>query len=210
MSEMRPVAAGLAVTALLAGAVPAGDAAPRRSGKVVRVQRSAPQASTRLRLCQLYDIDVGACSREVKVGDVGWVVDAEGAYGQAQIVAVTPSTDACGTTTAWNISIDNSGLTSRDYSYNAVLVLDHPIAENGRTLPTSQEPPAGRAGELLSHIVDDDGDGQGDVLITTFPCDDRGAAAQAHRITHQCTDYWVEQRDTWRHARTDTMPTCRR
>ena len=210
MRRMSRVLPAVMVGVLAGGLVAAASAAPRRKGKVVRIARTEPAVSTSLRFCQLHDLDVGTCPREVRVGEVGWVLDADGTYGQASITEASPFVDACGTPTTWNVTIDMSQLTRRDYSYSALLVLDHPLSDASRLLPTSQAPPAGRPGELVSQVLDDDGDGQGDVMITAFPCDERGRPAQGFAITHTCTDYWLEVRDAWRHARTDAVATCRR
>ena len=210
MAAMRLIAAAVAVGAVTGGLVAVGDATPRRRGKVVRIARQEPAVSTRLRYCQLYDIEVGGCSREVKVGDVGWVMDNEGTYGQARIVDASPVVDACGQPISWNITIDLGQLIRRDFSAYALLVLDHEVTESAHLLPTSEAPPAARAGEVVAQIIDDDGDDRGDVMITTFPCDGRGGAPSATGSTHQCTDYWIERRDEWRHARTDVVVQCRR
>jgi hypothetical protein len=144
------------------------------------------------------------------VGEVGLVLDAEGNYGEVPVTQSTRISDACGNAVTWNVVVDVSRLTSRDFSYNAVLVFDHRVAENGHSMPASLDPPSGRADENVQHVIDDDGDNQPDLMVTTYACDERGQPTRASRVSHTCFDTWVELRDEWRHARTDQVPTCYR
>jgi hypothetical protein len=57
-------------------------------------------------------------------------------------------------------------------------------------------------------VLDDDGDNQGDLMATTYACDEPGVGTQSRRPRLTCFDTWVEVRDEWRHARTDTVPAC--
>lgn len=216
---MRPVWFVVVCSAVAVAAGPIHDlaAAPRpkpakrgRSGKVVRVERNQPKVSSKARLCSLYDLEVATCTLEVTAGEVGLVLDAEGNYGEAAVMSASRVSDACGNTVSWNIEVDVSRLTSRDFSYNAVFVLDHPVAEGGHTLPASMDPPSGRPDENVQHVLDDDADGQPDLLLTTYACDERGQPTRASRVSHNCFDTWVELRDEWRHARTDQVATCYR
>lgn len=203
---------GLAAVGVAAAAPRSRPAtkAGKRPGKVVRVERNQPKVSSKARVCALYESEIGTCPREVAVGDVGTVVDPQGTYGQATVVEVTRVPDACGNVATWSISIDTGHLVSRDYGYNAVFVLDHPVVEGGRTLPTSQPPPAGRADEVVQHLIDDDADGQGDLMVTNYACDEHGQATAASRTSNTCFDTWIELRDEWRHARTDLVLACYR
>lgn len=205
--------AALVLTVLVAAAAVAA-AAPgkprKRAGKTVRVERKQPQVSSKSRLCPLYDRDVGSCPREVAVGDVGLVVDAEGTYGEATITEVTRLGDSCGNPAGWNIVIDVSRLSSSDFSYNALLVMDHRVADGGRTLAASMDAPSGRPDENVQHALDDDGDGQPDLLVTNYACDERLRPSRASRVSHTCYDTWLEVRDEWRRARTDHVPVCYR
>lgn len=182
----------------------------RGKGKVVRVERNQPQISSKARLCGLYDVDMGTCAREVQVGEIGVILDAEGNYGEAPVVSSTRVNDACGNAVTWNITVDVSRLTSRDFSYNAVFVLDHRVADNGHTLTPSIDAPSGRPDENVQHVLDDDGDNRPDLLVTSYACDERKQPTAASRVSHTCFDTWVEIRDEWRHARTDQVPTCYR
>ncbi len=216
---LSALAAGAIVLAPVALAPTTGDAAAAptkarkggkraRPGKVVRVERNQPRVSSTARICAIVDDDLGNCTREVAVGEVGLVVDNEGNYGRAAIVSVTQVVDGCGNPVIWNIEIDQSHLTSHDYSYSSVLVIDHPINDDGRTLPPTQAPPAGRPRENVINVIDDDGDGQADLLVTSYGCDDPGVGTPSTRPGQTCTDTWIEVRDVWRHARTDAVPTC--
>lgn len=198
---------------MLVAAAAVAAAAPRprkRPGKTVRVERKQPQIASKSRLCPLYDRDVGSCPREVMVGDVGLVVDAEGTYGEATITEVTRISDTCGNPVTWNIVIDLSRLTSSDFSYNAMLVMDHRVADNGRTVAAAMEAPSGRPDENVQHALDDDGDGQPDLLVTIYACDERMRPSRASRVSHTCYDTLIEVRDEWRRARTDQVPMCYR
>lgn len=178
-------------------------------GKVVRVERTQPQVSSKARLCDVYDVEVATCPREIAAGEIGLVVDGERSYGEASVLQSTRVADACGNAVTWNIVLDVSRLTGH-FSYNAVFVLDHRVAENGRTLPASIDAPSGRPDENVKHVLDDDGDDRPDLLVTTFACDARAQPMRGSRVSHTCFDTWVEVRDEWRHARTDQVPTCYR
>lgn len=199
-----------AVLAVLAVAAVAAAAPRPRKGKTVRVERKLPQVSSKSRLCSIYDRDVGSCPREVAVGDVGLVVDAEGTYGEATVTESTRITDACGNAVTWNIVLDVSRLSASDFSYNAVFVMDHRVADDGHTLPASIDPPSGRRDENVQHVLDDDGDGQPDLLVSTYACDERMRPSRASRVSHTCYDTWLEVRDEWRRARTDQVAMCYR
>ncbi len=203
------LAVGLAALVTTAAAAPKPKPGRRtRPGKVVRVERNQPKVTSSARLCQLYDLDVGNCPHPVQIGDVGLVVDMEGNYGSAPITSVNQVADACGNPVTWNIEIDMSRLSRKDYSYNAVLVLGHAVADDGRALPANQDPPAGRPREHVTNVVDDDGDGKGDLLVSTYGCDEPGQGTQSTRPGLTCTDTWIEVRDEWRLARTDTVLAC--
>lgn len=191
----------------------AAEAAPRKrgrrvKGKVVRVERKQPQLATSAHVCSLYDIDIGYCRQEVAVGDVGLVLDDQGVYGRASIRSVSRVLDACGVPVTWNIEIDTSQLTSRDYAYNAVVVFRHGIVEEGRSMPPRGAAPADRPHEQITNVIDDDGDSRGDLMVTTYPCDEPGVGTRSQRPSMTCYDTWVEHRDEWRHARTDTVAAC--
>jgi hypothetical protein len=210
VSQLVPIAC--AVVVAIGAAAPVASAPRRterrpRAGKVVRVERNQPRVSSTSRICTLIDQDIGSCNHEVVPGAVGIVMDGEGTYGQATIVRVTESPEACGIV-AWNIEIDVSRLTSRDYSYNAILLLDHPVSETAHTLQLPAQAPAGRHGERVLQVVDDDGDGHGDLLVSSYACDGPGQATPSTRPIYTCFDTWVELRDQWRYARTDLVPTC--
>jgi len=202
-------AIALAAAALGVAAAHPAAAGPRRKGKVVRVSRELPRVSTSLRWCGLYDLEVGTCTTPVEVGDTGLVVDNEGNYGRARVIESHPVYDDCGTATAWQIVIDTSALSQRDYSYSAILVLDHEVAPLGRTLSTSAELRDARPGEVVNQVLDDDGDGRADLVISQFACDQHGQPADVDGASHGCTSYWVSVRGDWRVARTDSTAVCR-
>jgi hypothetical protein len=208
-------ARALVVCAAAASLIGVADAAPakrkggkRAKGKVVRVERNQPKIASNASVCQLYEVDVGYCRQPVAVGDVGVVLDEQGNYGHASIMAVSPVVDACGVPVTWNIEIDTSQLTRRDDAYNAVLLFGHRLADDARLLPPRGAAPADRPNEQITNVVDDDGDNQGDLLVTTYGCDEPGMGTQSRRPSLTCYDTWVEVRDEWRHARTDTVPAC--
>lgn len=212
---MKALAIAVASVVVLGAAVVAADAAPpkrkggkRAKGKVVRVERNPPKIASNASVCQLYEVDVGYCRQPVAVGDVGVVLDEQGNYGHASITSVSPVVDACGVPVTWNIEIDMSQLTRRDYAYNAVLVFGHRLVDDARLLSPRGASPADRPNEQITNVVDDDGDNQGDLLITTYGCDEPGAGTQSRRPNLTCYDTWVEVRDEWRHARTDTVSAC--
>jgi hypothetical protein len=199
---------GATLVAAVAEAAPPRRKARRSKGKVVRVERNQPRVASTAELCQLYESDIGTCRHEVKVGDVGVVLDEQGSYGTATIRAVSVMVDACGAPVSWNIEIDTSQLTRRDYAYNAVVLLGHTRIDDGRLLPPRGAAPADRPNEQIVNVIDDDGDNQGDLLVTMYSCDEAGVGTQSRRPSMTCYDTWIEVRDEWRHARTDTVPAC--
>ncbi|HUQ05495.1 MAG TPA: hypothetical protein VM261_23495 [Kofleriaceae bacterium] len=199
----------LGVTASAVAAAPPPKKKPRRAkGKVVRVERNQPRVASNANVCMLYEVDVGYCRQPVAVGDVGIVLDEQGNYGRASITSVSPVVDACGVPVTWNIEIDTSQLTRRDYAYNAVLLFGHRLADDARLLPPRGAAPADRPNEQIMAVLDDDGDNQGDLMATTYACDEPGVGTQSRRPSLTCFDTWVEVRDEWRHARTDSVPVC--
>jgi hypothetical protein len=197
----------LVVLCCLAGLA---DARPRKPrGKVVRVERNQPVIASKARLCTVYDAELATCSREVSVGEVGLVIDGDGNYGEATVLHSSRVADACGNTVTWTLTLDGTRLSSRDLNYNAVFVLDHRVADNGHTMAASMNTPSGRADEPVQHVIDDDGDNQPDLLITTYGCDER-ARPTRNQVTHTCFDTWLEVRDKWHRARVDQVPTCYR
>jgi hypothetical protein len=179
-----------------------------RTGKVVRVERNQPRVASTAHLCALYDADVGYCRHQVSVGEVGLVLDEQGYAGPASILSVSPVVDACGNTVTWNIEIDMSQLQRRDYAYNAVLLFGQKVADDARLLPPRGPAPADRPQEQITNIIDDDGDNQGDLLVTMYGCDEPGVGTASRRPNLTCFDTWIDVRDEWRHARTDTQPAC--
>jgi hypothetical protein len=193
----------------LAVAAEASRKTPRRAkGKVVRVERNQPKIASDAHLCQLYEADVGHCRRPVAVGDRGAVIDENGVYGQAPITSVSPVVDACGNEVSWSIELDTSQLARRDYAYNASLLVGHVLADDARLLPPRGAAPADRPGEQIVAVVDDDGDRGGDLLVSTYGCDEPGVGTRSSKAAMTCHDTWIEVRDEWRLARTDTVPTC--
>jgi hypothetical protein len=212
---LRPRVYACALAASVVAYAVAAAAAPKprkprraRTGKVVRVERNQPKIASSAHLCQLYDADVGYCRHPIAVGDVGLVVDEQGYAGPASILSVSPVVDACGNTVTWNIEIDMSQLQRRDYAYNAVLVFGQQLADDARLLPPRGSAPADRPQEQITNVIDDDGDNQGDILVTSYGCDEPGVGTTSRRPNLTCFDTWIEVRDEWRHARTDTQPAC--
>jgi hypothetical protein len=207
--RLLAVTCALGVTASAVAAAPPSRKKSRRSkGKVVRVERNQPRVASTANVCMLYEVDVGYCRQQVAVGDVGIVLDEQGNYGHAAITAVSPVVDACGVPVTWNIEIDTAQLTRRDYAYNAVLLFGHKLADDAHLLPPRGAAPADRPSEQIVAVLDDDGDNQGDLMATTYACDEPGVGTQSRRPRLTCFDTWVEVRDEWRHARTDTVPAC--
>lgn len=206
--RLLAVTCALGVTCAAVAAAAPKKKARRSKGKVVRVERNQPKIASNAHLCQLHEADVGYCRQQVAVGDLGAVVDENGVYGRAPITAVSPVLDACGNEVYWNIEIDTSQLARRDYAYNALLLFGHAVADDARLLPPRGAAPADRPGEQIIHVIDDDSDQQGDLLVSTYGCDEPGVAAPSKRTSFTCYDTWIEVRDEWRLARTDTVPTC--
>lgn len=179
-----------------------------RTGKVVRVERNQPKVASTAHLCALYDADVGYCRHQVRVGDVGLVLDEQGYAGPASILSVSPIVDACGNAVTWNIEIDMSQLHRSDYAYNAVLLFGQNVADDARLLPPRGPAPADRPQEQITNVIDDDGDNQGDLLVTMYGCNEPGVGTASRRPDLTCFDTWIEVRDEWRLARTDTQPAC--
>jgi hypothetical protein len=212
VNALRLVACA-AVAAVLGAAVADALAAPRRKGrrakgKVVRIERNQPRIASNANICMLYEVDIGYCRLPVTVGEVGVVLDEQGNYGQATISSVSPVVDACGVPVTWNIEIDVSQLTKRDYAYNAVLLIGHRVVDDARLLPPRGPAPADRPNEQVVSVVDDDGDNHGDLMSTTYACDEPGVGTQSRKPSLTCYDTWIEVRDEWRHARTDTVTAC--
>lgn len=202
------LAASVVAYAVSAAAAPKPRKGRRTRGKVVRVERNQPRVASTANLCSLYDADVGYCRLEVGVGDVGLVIDEQGLAGPAAITSVSPVLDNCGTTVTWNIEIDMSRLTRRDYAYNAVLLFGKPLDDSAHLLPPRGPAPADRPQEQVTSVIDDDGDNQGDLMVTQYGCDEPGVGTASRRPSMTCYDTWIEVRDEWRHARTDTQRTC--
>ena len=53
-------------------------------------------------------------------------------------------------------------------------------------------------------------DGQPDLLVSTYACDERMRPSRASRVSHTGYDTWLEVRDEWRRARTDQVAMCYR
>lgn len=202
------VAASVAAALVLCAAA-AASAGPRRPGRVVRVQRPPMVLTTAARICSLFDEGIVSCDRPVQAGEVGQLLDDEANLGPATIRDVEPQVDACGVVENWKAQIQLLNPTASGEPPNhGLLVLDYAVDEHAHTLSTSG--PGPRDGEQVANVVDRDGDGAGDLRVTTFSCDARGAIDRNPRPTHHCTDTWLAVRDRWQRARSDRVPVCDR
>lgn len=193
----------LAATLLASGATAAG-AGPRR-GRVVRVPRPPITVPASVRTCSLYDEAKATCDRPVEIGEVGAVIGDEGNYGLATIRAVEPQADSCGTPVIWQVELEQaSGL---DNPGRGILVIDVALDDRARTVTSTG---AVRPGEQVLHVIDRDGDGDGDLRISQYPCDHRGALERGAQASHRCTDYWVAVGARWVRGRSDRQAACDR
>lgn len=204
---MRALAAtGLAAIAAVVGlcARDAG-AAPRRTGKVVRVPRPPTKVSTSARTCSLVSENRAVCNAPIQTGDLGVVVDEDEYHGVAIVRSVEPQPNGCGNVEIWMIELAlQSGA---DEPGHGTFVLDFPLEPRARKLPPDDPP---RDGERVTEVLDADGDGDGDLRTTSYSCDQTGALVRTARPTHLCTDTWLSVRGRWQRARSERSLVCER
>ncbi len=196
----------LAVAGVLVATPAMAAGGPRRAGKVVRVPRPAPMTTSSIRTCSFTAEGTALCNLPVEASEVGIAIDDDQNRGPAIVRRAVTITDRCGKAVQWAIEVELTG--GGDAPGRGVLVFDHPVEERATTLPAPTE--AVRPGERVSELVDSDGDGRGDLRLTSYACDRHGALQQTTRPSHQCTDTWLAQGDRWRRVRAERVAVCPR
>lgn len=206
---------------LCALAVPAA-AAPRRAGRVVRVERPRLAAPDPVHLCMVANPAESRMTCYGKSppepGSRFALLDEGGVRGRVIVREATRSSvDACQLGTAHDVVIETEDGTltagSSAASYYIVAVRGVEVGERGRLLrDLPVRAPSGRSTENVWTIIDRDGDGEADLLGTAFDCaaevHDLPAARTGQRLDTVCIDYWSRDAAEWTQVGRDIFFNC--
>ncbi len=177
----------LAALCLLATA---GSAMAGPHGKVERIERISQGSPVMPRLCQL-GRDNGRCvGEEPRAGDIVTVLDETHVIGTVMVVSASPMTQRCGN--LWTIATRQVTGTLGDNTDMGVIdpALD---PAHARIIPDSQLPHSpGGSDEAVFKAIDRDGDGNADIIVTTYTCDANGIANTSAQSN--CVDVWSRTR----------------
>jgi hypothetical protein len=202
---VRRAALALILTSGVAAAAP---------GKVIRIERGHGIRRTP-RVCQVQSDGRGTCwGRPPSVGEVASVIDQDaGVLGELRVSEVMPLQDDCGKTQRWDYKFTReSGRLERAQWGSSFVVFDIEV-QAGRTrlvADTSKVAlPDRRPGEQVWSVLDRDGDGSEDLVVTAYSCDKSGEMTTS-AIAGYCIDYWNLDHGDWRKLRHDFVETCLR
>lgn len=207
--------------AVCALALPA-EAAPRRPGRVVRVERPRLAAPDPVHLCMVANPGESRMTCYGKAapepGSRFALIDESGLRGRVVVKEATRSSvDACQLGTAHDVVIeaeDGAMPTAPSAaSYYIVAVRGVQVNERGRLLrDLPLRPPSGRSTENVWTIIDRDGDGEADMLGTAFDCSsevaDLPAPRAGQRLDTVCIDYWSRDAADWTQVGRDIFFNC--
>jgi hypothetical protein len=205
--------------ALCALAVPA-SAAPRRTGRVVRVERPRLSAPDPVHVCPVGNPAEGKMicygQNPPEVGAKFTLIDDHGIRGQVVVREVARSTfDACQLGTAHDVTIEvDEGSLQGTVAYNVVAVRGVEVEEGGRVLPPRlRDSPSGRPNEHVWSTIDRDGDAEADMLGTAFDCegevpDPPPAPPGRQKVAPVCIDYWTRDSAEWTRVGRDLFFNC--
>jgi hypothetical protein len=195
------------------------DAGPRKgkAGKVVRVERPRLGARGFPRICQIGgttgNLSTAICYGAPKVDDIGSLLDGEGVNNTVKVIKVDGDPKQCLNV---EVTLESAGAKDRrDRSWSTIVVFDIPLDLKARRLDESaQRSPSGKPNEQSWQVLDADGDGAPDHVLTVYPCD--GGAMSP--MSELCFDYWRYETKTdqtsgkrteWAKLRQDRGALCR-
>ena len=214
---MRPVPLLCLCLALAPLAAPA-DAAPRRPGRVVRVERRRHVDPAPIHVCIVTSLPEGklVCyGKEPAIGSTLSLVSESGPRGEAVVRSVAPSTmmDTCRTGSATDVTVEVTTSLPGD-TPTPLGVQGITLEERARLLPQQTAVPnlpvadPGRVWQVL----DRSGDGVGDMAIAGGDC--RGEEAlvtvspDGRALTAFCLDYWLDDGQGYARAGRDIIYMC--
>jgi hypothetical protein len=187
------------------------DAAPRRPGKVVRVERPRRHSAERIRVCPLTSPEsqrmtcFGGPAPEP--GTRFALVDEVGLRGHGVALRAQPyGQEQCKFGSAHEVELtyeEPHGLDPRPQSgFPFTLAVQGVSLEQGARLVMDQQlRPSGREAEQVWMAVDRDGDGDADLAVTAFECSaevrDLPIAPAGQRLSTYCIDYWMREVVEW-------------
>jgi hypothetical protein len=199
-------------------ALPA-EAAPRRSGRVVRVERPRLAAPEPVHLCMVGEAKMTCYGKTPpERGSRFTVIDESGVRGRVVVRDSSRSTfDACQLGTAHDVVIEPeegalpSGVQSSSYYIVAVRGVE--VGAHGRLLrDVPLRAPSGRPTENVWTVIDRDGDGEADLLGTAFDCasevQDLPVARAGQKLDTVCIDYWSRDAAEWTQVGRDIFFNC--
>lgn len=203
---------------LCALALPA-EAAPRRPGRVVRVERPRRAAPDPVHLCMVGEGRMTCYGKKAPAaGQRFAVIDESGLRGRVVVKESTRSTvDACQLGTAHDVVIEGEeGAlpgTPQSSSAYVVAVRGVEVGEHGRLLrDVPLRAPSGRSTENVWTVIDRDGDGEADLLGTAYDCSsemqDLPPARAGQKLDTVCIDYWSRDAAEWTQVGRDIFFNC--
>ncbi len=203
---MRVLSAVLLVIASPAQAAP--------HGRVVRVERTRRVEVARW--CQIAvtrdggeDMGAGAPA----IGETATLLDlASGAVvGVFRIEGATPKTDPIDCPDRTNLyGVTGSMVWSAGPPGNRLIsirgvTLDPHVARALTNQPPPEGAPEGAQAEIA---IDIDGNGSPDIMITQYPCDERGKPSSRQPLSGLCFDTWQRRQDVLQQVHQDYVPLC--
>jgi hypothetical protein len=200
---------------------PPAPPAPHRGGRMVRVERPRRAAPEAVRLCPLVDQDQGRLicygATPPEPGTRYAILDDSGMRGWATVRRSEPSTqDSCRLGTMHDVQVDyEEGMqpAARPGYTLAIAVEGVAVESTARLLhDTSARSPSGRDSDQVWMTIDKNGDGEGDLAVTTYECTgeihDLPIAPGGQRVASYCIEYWAKDDADWRKLGRDLFFYC--
>ena len=192
-------------------AAAAADAKPKKKrGKVVRVERTVGGVRVP-RLCANVQPDgtVSCWYHDVRAGEQMAVLDENGRRATLEVRSVQPQMDGCNNAVGWTVTTTPQSGDLGQPSWTTVAVIDWETSPKSRVLINNGQiqSPSGNPSESVMYAVDDDTDGDPDLIATYFACDQAGQIQQ-YGSGYGCIAYYGREGASFRTLRVDVQKTC--
>jgi len=200
---------GVAVLAMVASV---SEAKPKRKrGRVVRVERTL--AGVRVpRVCANIQPDgtVSCWYHDVRIGEQLSVLDENGRRAVLEVRSMQPQLDGCNNAVGWTVTTSAQSGDLGQPSWTTIAVIDWETSSKSRVLVNNGQlqPPSGNPSESIMYAVDDDQDGDPELVATYFTCDQVGQIQQQYGTGYGCIGYYGREGAGMRLLRVDIQKTC--
>jgi len=197
--------------ALLATLAAVSEAKPKRKrGRVVRVERTLAGVQVP-RMCGNVQPDgtLSCWYHEVKPGEHVVVLDENGRRATLEVRSVAPQMDGCNNAIGWTVSTSAQSGDLGQPSWTTVGIIDWDTSSKTKVMTNNGQiqAPSGNPAESVMYAIDDDADGDPDLLATYYTCDQVGQL-QPYGSGFGCIAYYGRSGAEMRVLRVDIQKTC--